>query len=363
MKIMHMIPSLEGGGAERQLVNLAIEQAINGKDVHIAVRRGGVHLSAIIDCSQISLHELGNLRGLSPLLFIRIIRLLYRIRPDIIQTWLPQMDVIAGLAASFLGIPWVLSERTSGGGYESIKALGWLRVLVAKFSSAIVANSGGGRDYWIKQMISPTRIWVISNAIDEERVSKWTSYSLIEKPRVKNIHSFLVVGRLSEEKGVRDVIAAAALLPENINFRIDITGNGGLREGLVDYVNELGLSSKISFNPYDENWWSKLSDVIALISMSRYEGFPNVVLETVVFGCLVIVSDIPAHREILADNAAFFVPINEPVILASRMMEVLTDPSAAQLKSKAAKKEKKWLNPNQAMTLYDEVYKNIARAT
>src|SRR5712675_763318 len=45
--VLHMIPTLEGGGAERQLYLLATEQARRGLSVHVAIRRGGVHMQAM----------------------------------------------------------------------------------------------------------------------------------------------------------------------------------------------------------------------------------------------------------------------------------------------------------------------------
>src|SRR3954471_24939178 len=98
MTILHMIPTLEGGGAERQLSMLAIEQARRGFDVHLAIRRGGVYVQAMGEAG-VQLHELHNLRSVNPKLFVAIRHIVNGVRPAVLQTWLPQMDILGGLAA------------------------------------------------------------------------------------------------------------------------------------------------------------------------------------------------------------------------------------------------------------------------
>ena len=119
LRVLHIIPTLEGGGAERQLSMLAAEQARRGCDVHVALRRTGVHAGAIRDCG-VQLHKLGDVRSVDPRLFFALRKIIRSVRPDVVQTWLPQMDLIGGLAAASERIPWVVSERTSGPYYEEV---------------------------------------------------------------------------------------------------------------------------------------------------------------------------------------------------------------------------------------------------
>src|SRR5947207_929887 len=71
LTILHVIPTLEGGGAERQLSMLAAEQTRRGYQVHVAVRRPGVHAQAIRD-GRVEVHELGNIRSIDPRLFLAL---------------------------------------------------------------------------------------------------------------------------------------------------------------------------------------------------------------------------------------------------------------------------------------------------
>ena len=108
LRILYIIPTLEGGGAERQLFLLAGNLSARGAEIHVACRRGGVFLGQLREHG-VSVHLLGEHRGVSPLLFFKIVKLIRALVPDVIQTWLPQMDVVGGGAALFSSIPWVLS--------------------------------------------------------------------------------------------------------------------------------------------------------------------------------------------------------------------------------------------------------------
>src|SRR3954462_14593517 len=108
--VLHLIPTLEGGGAERQLAMLAVEQVRQGLNVHVGFRRAGVHASAL-RAGGVKLHELGEFRRL-PLRFMwNLHRLVGSVKPGVIQTWLPSMDVLGGLLAAGHRRRWLISER------------------------------------------------------------------------------------------------------------------------------------------------------------------------------------------------------------------------------------------------------------
>src|SRR5271156_81289 len=109
--VLHCIPSLSGGGAERQLVYLSTELAKNGGDVHIA------HLIPPADrewiqSSAATLHPLRGNHNHDPRLLWQLLRIVRQVKPDLIQTWLPQMDVLGGLAAILSRTPFLITERS-----------------------------------------------------------------------------------------------------------------------------------------------------------------------------------------------------------------------------------------------------------
>src|SRR4051794_3208157 len=107
MRILHCILSMHGGGAEQQLRDLAPALATRGHDVHVAVIFPGVHSAGLTP--KCTVHELGARGNRDPHIVSRIFNCMRRLRPDLVQTWLTHMDIVAGASATLLRIPWVLS--------------------------------------------------------------------------------------------------------------------------------------------------------------------------------------------------------------------------------------------------------------
>src|SRR5215216_4989655 len=98
MRILYTIPTLGYGGAERQLSYLAAELAARGHEVHVASSRGGANLRRVKSAGA-EWHHLGGVCHSDPVILYRLLRLIRRLRPDVVQTILTPMDILGGTAA------------------------------------------------------------------------------------------------------------------------------------------------------------------------------------------------------------------------------------------------------------------------
>jgi glycosyltransferase involved in cell wall biosynthesis len=358
-KVLHLIPTLEGGGAERQLAMLAVEQSSLGYEVHIALRRSNGVYMELMHSSRVEVHLLGNFRSINPLLFLRISALMSRLKPDVVQTWLPQMDVTGGAVAIWNSVPLVLTERASKLAFDSSCLLTWLRKQIGRRAKAVVANSATGASYWQGVLPKNTILCTIPNAIDVVSIQNVPPASRELTQIDKKV--ILIVGRLSHEKAVEIVLKAISLFTERGGIRVLIMGDGPLRVELEELIKALKIVDSVVMIPFQLGWWGWLKSADALISMSRYEGNPNVVLEAMAAGCPLIVSDIPEHREILTDESASFVPVENSMGLAIAIEKLFADPDSARKKSELAKKFVGSLTIQRAADAYENVYASVIR--
>src|SRR5574341_240497 len=146
MYILHCIPSMLNGGAQRQLTYLAAEQVRQEGSVHVALLHDGPNLDRL-KASGAQIHRLSGWNNYDPRLLWQLIRLIRQIKPDVVQTWINQMDVLGGTAARLTRVPWVLSERSSARNYPP-NLRNRLRAAWGRGAQAVVSNSVGGDAYW-----------------------------------------------------------------------------------------------------------------------------------------------------------------------------------------------------------------------
>jgi glycosyltransferase involved in cell wall biosynthesis len=353
--ILHLIPTLEGGGAERQLTSLAIEQSRSGFDVHIGLRRGGVH-AALVARSDVKLHYIADRPSFDPRLLLGVRRLIRQVRPSIVQTWLFSMDLVGGVAASLNKTPWIISERTSGDYYDGLGRVASMRAYLARRAAAIVSNSCAGLEYWKNVLPEEhfAKLCVVRNALDFEAIRAAPPRARPHGPLL------LVVGRLSPEKGIDSIVRSLAQVNSS-ELKVLIIGRGPLLEELQGLIATLGLQKRVVIQDYESDWWGWLKAADVLVSASHYEGNPNVVLEAMAAGCPVILSDIRSHREIASHSSALFFPVGDTERLSRAIDEALSRPDLARQRAEESLREISHHTFQAAATQYGQIYSSLMR--
>jgi glycosyltransferase involved in cell wall biosynthesis len=292
----------------------------------------------------------------NPRLFLAISRLLKSAKPSVVQTWLPQMDLLGGFAALQGGIPWIVTERTAKAYYAEIPFFAWLRQSLGRFASAVVANSEGGANYWREATNGPV-ITTVQNALDLKRIRE----ALLASTDGLSRPLLLVVGRFAQEKALEVIVRAVSGLADRTSVNLVMIGEGAQRRAIEAEIEAASLSETIKILPYQPDWWGWLKAADGLASMSRYEGNPNVVLEAMAGGCPVILSDIPAHREIADASSAFFVPVDDVQELSRTIAKLMNDRQTALRHAERASARVDSMTIQAMADAYDAVYGDVLK--
>ncbi|HFB66308.1 MAG TPA: glycosyltransferase [Aeromonadales bacterium] len=352
MKILHLIPSFGSGGAERQLSIIAPALAESGIECHIGYCYEGQNLERISKSSVIT-HRIFLHNNHDPRLLFNIIRLIRTIKPDLVQTWMLQMDVMGGLAALLTQTPFILSERSSASCYPD----GWkffLRKQLGQRASAIVANSQGGLDYWRSLKVS-TPLYLIRNAIISVPPSAGLPNNSTHQERL-----ILFAGRLSPEKNVMLLLSALTEVVRNdSSVVVKLFGEGPLESQLEAKIRAQNLSERIFLEGYTDNLSHWLNQADVCVSISDYEGNPNVVLEAAVQGCPLVLSDIPAHREIFDESSVQFVQHDSLLNIINGILQTLNNPLLSKQKALKAREILNKYEPEKILEQYINLYNKI----
>lgn len=365
MRILHCIPSLGGGGAERQLSYLANELVRLGHAVHIAYLQPGANYSHFTSRAGITLHRLVNSPPSSntgrnwvnydPRVCFRLLRIIQRLRPDVVQTWAPQMHILAGAACTLLRIPWGLREAANKAAYPD----GWKSSFtrwVGQKATFIVSNSIHGDRYWA-EMGYVNDHFVIRNCVGVQEIDAAAPAA----PGYR--HSILFAGRFEAEKNIFAMVRA---LIEAFSLDASLTallcGDGPLRAEAERLVDRHALADRIRFAGFRLDLWSLMKSSDLLISVSHFEGCPNSVLEAMACQCPVLVSDIPEHREILDSDTATFVDRHNISDIAAAILRTIADPDRKARASRARQIVER-MSVEEMARQYESLYEQVSRST
>jgi glycosyltransferase involved in cell wall biosynthesis len=350
MRVLHLIPSLGGGGAERQLGILAA--GLRGLDceVHVGFVTGGANLGRL-EAAGAHLHRIPARGNLDPLLLPRIVRLILKVRPDVVQTWLTQMDVAGGLAALLTRTPWIVSERTHKVYYPR-DAKHRLRRQLGRFANAVVANSPGGAEYWdgtrVEKVVVPNALPLAEIASAPRDGSDFGAAEVL-----------LFVGRFDPAKNLENLVDALARVVRERDAVALLCGEGPLEIDLRARIAKAGASDRIRLLGFTDRVWSLMKRADALIAASWFEGHPNVVLEAAACGCPLVLSDIPAHRQCFGEDAALFANPADSAGLAAAIRQTLEDRATAAARAGRARSVASGLSVESAAASYLRIYEQV----
>ena len=356
-RVLHCIPSLGGGGAEKQLTILAPVLPAYGWAVDVAVLGRGVHFDRLQQ-SGVRLHEIRSASPYDPMIPLRLSAVMRRVRADIVQTWLPQMDIAAGIAAWIHGFPWIVSERGSRPLPPSIKRS--VRNAVTARATAVISNSETALEPWRARLRAPS-LFHVPNAVSLPEIEGTAGVDLARYRVTPRSRVILTVGRLVWEKNLGALVEAMSFVTNRVDAVALLCGIGPDRETLMQSIAARDLKERVLLPGFvsDAAGWMKAADVF--VSVSHCEGRPNALMEAMACGTPLVVSDIPEHREILDARSAILVDRNDPRAIAEGILRVLADPAAAKARADAAKAVLSAWTPDSIAAEYARIYQQLRR--
>ena len=325
-------------------------------DIHVAYLREGPLGEPGLP--GVCLHRLEATGNYDPRILWQLVRLVRRLRPDILQTWIQQMDILGGIAARMTGTRWVIREPASEAAYPG----SWkqrLREWVVRSADMIVSNSQSGDRYWRRVHPRSTRC-VIPNGFPLNELEKALPVAREEAGLPEGARFILYVGRLENgSKNLQNLVAALAIVFRESPVHAIFCGEGPDGVSLGKQVDSAGISQRVKLQGHVSNVWSYMKAAALFVSVSWHEGRPNAVVEAMASECPLVVSDIPAHREVVDQESALFVDPANPREIADAILTVLADPESARRRAQRAKaRTAKWSVAAMAQQ-YESLYQNL----
>jgi glycosyltransferase involved in cell wall biosynthesis len=358
VRILDFMETSWVSGPAKNLIEFARRAAqtdtpLNVKIVVATFHRGNVWNEFTVACRDAGLevHPIWERHAFDFGVIPKIRNLLAEYQPDIVQTHGVKSHFLVRLCRLHKRSRWIAFHH----GYTWPRPRVRLYNLLDRFSlpsAALVVTVCHPFEHQLQNIgVARERIVVRHNSVKEFVAASDSQVAALRHSLGidRGTHVLLAIGRLSREKGHRDLIEAIALLRQQVSslkFHLIIVGDGPEARTLQSEARRLGVADCVSFvgHQSDVSAYYTLADVVVL--PSHTEGSPNVLLEAMSAGVPVVATAVGGVPEIVGpEHAALLVQRQNSSELASAICQLMTDDGLRREICGAARRVAKLYSP------------------
>lgn len=276
----------------------------DGHDVHISIPQGGrVEDLKAMGCTYIETAV--DRRGINPVtdmkLFFAYLKMLRRVKPDLVITYTIKPNIYGGFAARLSHRPYAVNITGLGTAFQKQGMLRKLVVTMYKLAlrkaKVVYFENRGNQELFVREkIVSEKQTCVLNGAgVNLE------NFTYQEYPEGNEPFKFLFIGRVMREKGIDELFAAMqALRQEGMNCTLDILG--GYEENYLDKIQSFEKEGWLKYHGFQKDIVPFVAASHCFVLPSWHEGMANVNLESAAMGRPLITSNIYGCKEAVVEN-------------------------------------------------------------
>ncbi len=362
------IGRLDGGGTERQILQLILLSKRLGYEPRLAVLRGKEWLREesvgcpVYSADAWSLFRPSGWRGCWAL-----IRWMRREQISLVQTFFVECNIIGPWLARLAGVPVVIGSRRNldhwHGRFGPMAPLFRLIQRLANFSTdCILANSQVVAESIIHTWRVPRhKMRVAYNGIDLARFSGLDQQRSAAREALGVAEEELLVGNISCMRRVKGIVqfvdAARLVLEKDPSIRFILVGDGQQQEFVAERIRQYGLEDRVRLVGAHKDIRPYLAAMDIGVLSSLAEGFSNSLLEYMAGSLAVVATDVGGNREALDDTGILVAP-DDPAALANAILGLRSAAVRRQF-GQAARERVERFSLQQAERRMEELYSEL----
>ncbi len=354
MKVLFVIDTLQGSGAERSLVEIA-QHFKKYTPVFVHVYEGNMMVPVLNELG-IKVYSLNIPMERNFALATTELEKIYKIeKPDIIHSTLFKSDIITRRLKSKYNIPLISSYVNNNYNPLRFKDLSVVQGIKLRLVQLFDAYTSRKVDFFISNSLTIKNAKANSTFVDKDKVKVIFRGRDVEKFKnayneeklkelkaslgiAQNQQVLLNVSRLIERKGQMDLLnAMPGILEKFPNTILLIAGHGIFEKKLKRKINELKIdrSVKLLGRRQDVPLLLMLADVF--VFPTYFEGLPGSLIEAMLAEKVIVCSDIPENQECVDNSTAIFFNRGDVKELTDKVIYALNNKESLGLKGNYAR--------------------------
>lgn len=306
LNILSLTQSLSGGGAEKIAITVSSELK-NNNNVKMYIINNKIDYDIYKYEFDIVKANYKN----RIFYILELIKYINSVKLDVIISFTRMTNIYLGLIKPFInkeiklmGFKQNLLNEIYSFNFIKKKIFLKLYQISVKNLDLIIANSNDTKNNIFKENIIAKRTLVLPNPALENDYQSQEIKSASHRFLTDKNFTFIMVGRLVPQKGYFTALKIfKKSLKSNTDYRLLILGVGPLLNDLQKYSKELGIDNKVEFLGFKKNVFEYMKSCKALLLTSEWEGFGNVIIESISLGTPVLaINCTGGPKEILTNN-------------------------------------------------------------
>lgn len=306
-KILHLITTIDRGGAEKQLLVLIRNQISIGQEVSVFFLKGRSELRVNLIDVGATVHQ-PNYRSFFGNIF-DLKLLLEQIKPEVVHAHLPRAEILARILKCYRKSKFVVTRHNSEPFFPRLgyPVSAFLSQWVLRKAHRLICISEATREFLIMHREVPVSIQEKTEII---RYGYDETFQFLER---KGEFDYVIgtISRLTPQKNVQVQIEALGIICQKSKrpWRLKIVGSGSLESELRRKVQLLNLEEQVEFMGHVSDVRNAFSQFDIFVLSSLYEGFGLVLLEAMQNRVPIVASNTSAVPEVLGtEYPGFFNP-------------------------------------------------------
>jgi glycosyltransferase involved in cell wall biosynthesis len=373
MRVLYVIDSLIGGGAETSLAHMAPAYEDRGLELHVAFLKARWDVAGALRGAGATLHPVALDQGRARQL-VGLVGLIRELRPDVVHTTLWEADVIGRTAAALTGRPAVTTFANSS--YSPARfaspAVNAYKLHAAQLVDAVTAHVAVrfqavsetvASDMARRLLVRRRRIVVVPRARRRDALGEPTPDRRRATRRRLGLTAdqpvILAVARHEHHKALDVLVrAVAAIRPHRPDLVALVAGRPGpATDDLTATIAATADGGTIRLLGARTDVPDLITAADVVVVPSRVEGLPGAVLEAMALERPVVASDIPMVREAIGDDAYALVTVDDVAAFADAIDRALGDPArTAAVAARARQRFEARFSPEAVVEGMERIY-------